>query len=67
MRCVNTNLDAFTHIKMSHLSSIVWWFCSNHEGKRAGVDVGMVNTAVNLVGIVPVGRAVMFMAEPFGF
>lgn len=36
---------------------------TDHEGQRTGVNVGMVDTAVLLVCIFPVGRTFMLLAE----
>lgn len=36
---------------------------TNHEGQRTGVNVGMMDTAVLAICILPAGRALMLLTE----
>lgn len=40
---------------------------TDHEAEGTGVDVGMIDTAVQLICVVPVCRAFVVMTEPFCF
>lgn len=40
---------------------------TDHERKRAGMNVSVVHAAVELIGVVPVVGTLVLDTEPFGF
>lgn len=40
---------------------------TDHERKRAGMNVSVVYAAVVLIGVVPVSGTLVIETEPFGF
>lgn len=55
------------HISLKSLLLVGLFATTHHETKRAGVDIGVIHTAVHFIGAVPVCWALVFMAEASRF